>query len=96
MTPSAVGLVSRGGPGSRLGITLMALVTSYSGIMVSGITSRVVVEIYSQPVRRVVTFIALQAGPKMSGSFSCCGGSVMTCRATPRHQTMIHGGRGPG
>ena len=73
----------------------MALDTTYAGIMVSGITGRSVPEIYSQPVRCVVTFIALQAGHKMSGGFSRGGGAIVTGRTTSRHQTVIHGSRGP-
>ena len=95
MTPSAVGLVSCIFPGSRLRIAGMAVEASYSGIVISRIAGRGVIEIYSQPVRGVVALITLHIGHKMSGSFSCCGGSVMTCRATSRHQTMIHGSRRP-
>lgn len=96
MTPGAVGLVGRRGPNNRLGITLMALDASYARIMVSGIAGRGVIEIYSQPVRCVVTFITLQAGHKMSGRLSGRGGSIVTGRTTPRHQAVIHGSRGPG
>jgi len=96
MAPSTIGLVSRSAPNHRLRITLMTLDASYARIMVSRITGRGVIEVYSQPVRGVVAIITLQAGYKMSGGFSCCGGAIVTSRTTPCHQAVIHGSRGPG
>ena len=96
MTSSAVGLISSGGPGSYLGITLMTLYASYSGIMVSGIAGRGVIEIYSQPVSGVVTSVALQVSPKMRRAFAGGGRAVVTGGTTPRHQAVIHSSRGPG
>jgi hypothetical protein len=89
MTPSAIGFVSRRGPNNRLGITLMTLGATYTGIMVSRIIGRSVTEIYSRPVRCVVALVTLQARHKMIAGLSCRGGSIVTARTASSHQSMI-------
>ena len=96
MTSGAVWFVGSKLPDYRLAVARVATGTYHAESMISRVVGRGVVEIYSQPIGGVVAFVTLQGGHKMSGGFSCRGGSIVAGGTTPRHQTMIHGSRRPG
>lgn len=81
MATCTVRLIRRSRPGNGLAVATVTIGTGRTGTVIAGIGAGRMAEYQRQPAVRGMTFVALQAGNKMTGWLAGCGRTVMAAGA---------------